>query len=91
MTCHGLSGLRVRGFERCFKVQFAAFHPIFFLHHANVDRIYEKHVQMETPEECVSLAAGVVTAKFGHKKGGNLEFVQDSWTKQFQRFPLVVI
>ena len=60
MTCHGLSGLRVRGFERCFKVQFAAFHPIFFLHHANVDRIYEKHVQMETPEECVSLAAGRV-------------------------------
>lgn len=33
-------------------VPYAAFHPIFFLHHSNVDRIYEKHVQMETPEEC---------------------------------------
>jgi hypothetical protein len=36
------------------QVPYAAFHPIFFLHHSNVDRIYEKHVQMETPEECVS-------------------------------------
>ncbi|CAK9064401.1 unnamed protein product [Durusdinium trenchii] len=34
-------------------VPYAAFHPIFFLHHANVDRIYEKHLHMETPEESV--------------------------------------
>ena len=25
-------------------VPYAAFHPIFFLHHSNCDRIYEKHV-----------------------------------------------
>ena len=63
-----------------------------------MDRIYEKHVQMETPEECVSLAAGqsvVLRAKFGHQKGEHgpedLEFVKDGWTKTFQRFPLVVI
>ncbi|CAE7561580.1 unnamed protein product [Symbiodinium natans] len=35
-------------------VPYAAFHPIFFLHHSNCDRIYEKHVQLETPEECAS-------------------------------------
>eukprot|EP00931_Biecheleriopsis_adriatica_P064366 TRINITY_DN39161_c0_g1_i1.p1 TRINITY_DN39161_c0_g1~~TRINITY_DN39161_c0_g1_i1.p1 ORF type:complete len:1033 (-),score=216.03 TRINITY_DN39161_c0_g1_i1:144-3242(-) len=32
-------------------LKYAAFHPVFFLHHCNVDRIYEKHVQMETPAE----------------------------------------
>ncbi|CAE7187067.1 unnamed protein product, partial [Symbiodinium sp. KB8] len=35
-------------------VPYAAFHPIFFLHHSNCDRIYEKHVQLETPEECAA-------------------------------------
>eukprot|EP00928_Gymnodinium_smaydae_P030757 TRINITY_DN22780_c0_g1_i1.p1 TRINITY_DN22780_c0_g1~~TRINITY_DN22780_c0_g1_i1.p1 ORF type:complete len:1085 (-),score=111.19 TRINITY_DN22780_c0_g1_i1:65-3229(-) len=33
-------------------LRYAAFHPVFFLHHCNVDRVYEKHVQMETPSEC---------------------------------------
>jgi len=41
--------------------QYAAFHPIFFLHHCNVDRIYEKHVQMETPEECAQEFLSVQT------------------------------
>eukprot|EP00928_Gymnodinium_smaydae_P078047 TRINITY_DN6164_c0_g2_i1.p1 TRINITY_DN6164_c0_g2~~TRINITY_DN6164_c0_g2_i1.p1 ORF type:complete len:1025 (+),score=171.15 TRINITY_DN6164_c0_g2_i1:55-3129(+) len=33
-------------------VDYAAFHPIFFLHHAQVDRVYEKHLQLESPAEC---------------------------------------
>eukprot|EP00038_Savillea_parva_P010861 m.193324 g.193324 ORF g.193324 m.193324 type:complete len:873 (-) comp18898_c0_seq1:157-2775(-) len=33
-------------------VQFAAFHPIFFLHHCQVDRIYEKYLHVEGIEEC---------------------------------------
>jgi len=32
-------------------LRYAAFHPIFYLHHCNVDRIYEKHLELETPEE----------------------------------------
>eukprot|EP00928_Gymnodinium_smaydae_P078046 TRINITY_DN6164_c0_g1_i1.p1 TRINITY_DN6164_c0_g1~~TRINITY_DN6164_c0_g1_i1.p1 ORF type:complete len:1000 (+),score=140.68 TRINITY_DN6164_c0_g1_i1:170-3169(+) len=32
-------------------VEYAAFHPIFFLHHAQVDRVYEKHLQLESPSE----------------------------------------
>ena len=32
-------------------LRYSAFHPIFFLHHCNVDRIYEKHLSIETPEE----------------------------------------
>jgi hypothetical protein len=33
-------------------IKYAAFHPIFFLHHCNVDRLYEKHVSMESQQEC---------------------------------------
>ncbi len=29
-------------------VNYAAFHPIFFLHHCNVDRIYERYLTIET-------------------------------------------
>lgn len=28
-------------------VEFAAFHPLFWLHHCNVDRVYEKYIQSE--------------------------------------------
>merc|ERR1719454_2436145 len=33
-------------------IRYAAFTPLFFLHHCNVDRIYEKHVNMEGQAEC---------------------------------------
>ena len=62
------------------QVPYAAFHPIFFLHHSNVDRIYEKHVQMETPEECVPRArlmwkrAGEPMLKIGSQIPGMMFF-----------------
>eukprot|EP00961_Rhodomonas_salina_P110398 1485706-Rhodomonas_salina.1 len=35
-------------------VRYAAFHPVFFLHHCNVDRIYQRHVTSEGPAECAA-------------------------------------
>lgn len=37
-------------------VSFAAFHPIFFMHHANVDRVYEQHLRLE-PDSAQEFAA----------------------------------
>ena len=28
-------------------LRYAAFHPIFFLHHCNIDRLYEKYLTLE--------------------------------------------
>ena len=60
-------------------LQFAAFHPIFWLHHCNVDRIYEKYLKIEGVNECKQEFAA--QQRMLHERGD-----VNRWERQLEPF-----